>query len=239
MSQVADFYDEFSKAQAQTGINNRHLSILYHLEKSGLTSGSSVLEVGCGIGTVSELILRSLSSRGKLVAVDISPRSISLAQQRNAKYHNGTFRVLDLTRECLNEIFDVVVLPDVLEHVPEHLHRDLFNNLQKMLKDGGFIFIHIPHPKYLQRLVERKDPSLQVIDNPIHTDKLLATVYPLGFYLHSLASYSVYTTAEDYQMIILKKTAFDEKYDLKKRFFRLPFWQRILKRFHYLLRGFK
>jgi trans-aconitate 2-methyltransferase len=238
MSEVVEFYDEFSQAQAQTGINNRHLSILYHLEKVGLKKNDNVLEVGCGIGTVSQLILRSLSSTGKLLAVDISPKSIDLAQQLHSKYNNATFRVMDLTKETLRQQFDVIVLPDVLEHIPQDAHESLFANLKVLLKDDGFIFVHIPDPNYLQSLIDAGDKTLQIIEIPVYTDQLLDCVYPLGFYLHYLKSYSVYTKEPDYQILILKKRR-ERKYEHRKTYFQYSLGMRVLKKLSYILRGFK
>jgi trans-aconitate 2-methyltransferase len=118
MSTVAEFYDDFSSVQTQTGINHRHISVAFHLEKAGLRKTDKVLEVGCGIGTVSQLILRYLAYSGTLLAVDISSKSIDLAKKRNAKYSNANFEVHDLTKHSVSGRFNAIVLPDVLEHIP-------------------------------------------------------------------------------------------------------------------------
>lgn len=239
MSEIVEFYDKFSARQAAAGINNRHISIHYHLVKAGLRNFHHVLEVGCGIGTVSQLILRTLTPRGSLYAVDISPKSIMLAKQTSLKYENAVFQVKDLTKEKVDRKFDVIVLPDVIEHIPFELYPTLFRNLYEMLDNNGFVLIHIPHPNYLEWLIQHGSTELQVIDNPVHTDKLLNAVYPVGFYLKHLKSYCIYKMKEDYQVIILEKNLTDQTFDNRKTFFRLPIHVRFLNKFKYLLRGFK
>lgn len=239
MSEVVKFYDGFTELQREVGINNRHVSILTHLEKSGLKRNHKVLEVGCGIGTVSELILRHLSTKGFLHAVDISPKSIELAKIRLRKYTNATLEVKDLTKEIIEPYFDVVLLPDVIEHIPIELHDQFFTNMYKLLSDTGFIFIHIPHPNNLEWMVNNKHKGLQIIDQPIHTDSLCATVYPIGFYIHYLKSYSIYCVDNDYQIVVLKKKPTNQNFDRLQSYFNLPLHKRLQKKLRYILRGFK
>ncbi|HYF70808.1 MAG TPA: class I SAM-dependent methyltransferase [Ohtaekwangia sp.] len=239
MSDVIEFYDNFSSRQARAGINNRHISILFHLEQLGLKKDHHVLEVGCGIGTVSELILQSLSPHGTLHAVDISPKSIDIAKRLISKYKNATVEVRDLTKEKINTTFDVIVLPDVLEHIPFDLYTPLFENLNQMLSDDGFIFIHIPHPNYLEWLIKQGSKELQIIDNPVYTNKLSSLIYPAGFYIDYLKSYSVYSKSPDYQIILLRKKSATLDYTSRTTFFQMPLSRKVIKKFSYLLRGFK
>lgn len=76
---VAQFYDEFANNQIKIGVNSRHLSIIDKLIQSGLKPHHRVLEIGCGIGTVSHLIAKK-TPKGKVLAVDISPKSIDQAK---------------------------------------------------------------------------------------------------------------------------------------------------------------
>lgn len=239
MSEVVEFYDKFSEQQTSAGINNRHVSIIHHLEQAGLNRDHSVLEIGCGVGTVSELILRFLSGNGSLHSVDISPQSIQVAKALSKKYTNAIFEVKDFTTEVLPKKFDAIILPDVIEHIPFALYTDFFKNVFSMLHDHGFVFIHIPHPNYLQWLVDTNSKELQIIDQPVHTDAFLPIVYSMGFYLHYLKSYSVYTVEEDYQVIVLKKKPVKKDYEKQGAYFTLPLFKRISSRIRYILRGLK
>jgi trans-aconitate 2-methyltransferase len=90
--QVEDFYNQFKEHQKKLGINIRHRTILKNLKKAGLTPTMNVLEIGCGIGTVSHLILQFIR-KGHFVGVDISPESISQARKLNAEFKNAEFLV--------------------------------------------------------------------------------------------------------------------------------------------------
>ena len=239
MSEVIEFYNKFSERQISTGINNRHISILHRLKDAGLKKNDTVLEVGCGVGTVSELILRFLSDQGSLHAVDISPLSIQAASRLTLKYSNSIFEVRDLTQEVLTFKFDVIVLPDVIEHIPFPLHLNFFSNLYMMLKDNGWIFIHIPHPNYLQWLINTNSKELQIVDQPVHTDVFLAKVYSAGFHLHALQSYSIYTQEDDYQLLILKKSLTHGNYEKQGTHFQVSWMQRLLDKLRYFVRGLK
>jgi len=239
MSKASKFYDDYTVQQTRVGINSRHFSIIAHLEKTGMKPDYRVLEVGCGIGTLSELILRYLSPRGFLHAVDISPKSVELANQRLNKYRNTLIEEKDLTNESIRGYFDVIVLPDVIEHIPFKSYPGLFKNLYRLLTDNGFIFIHIPHPNYLEWLIKTNSKQLQFIDQPVYTDHFLKLVYPIGFYLHHLMSNSIYDYPEDYQMVILKKKLSIDAYRSLAVPFRVPFFTRLRKKTIYLLRGRK
>ena len=58
--QVKEYYDTFKEHQKKLGINIRHRTILKNLKNAGLKPNSNVLEIGCGIGTVSHLILKQI-----------------------------------------------------------------------------------------------------------------------------------------------------------------------------------
>jgi len=239
MSEVAKFYDNFSSHQVHSGINNRHISILNQLESAGIRSAGSILEVGCGVGPVSELLLRRMPKRCNLHAVDISPQSIEYAKRLMLKYPNVSFEVKDFCTELLNKKFDAIVLPDVIEHIPWENYPSFFTNLFSMLSDDGFIFIHIPDPNYLEWLIENGSGNLQIIDHPVYTDKLLGIIYPIGFYIHYLKSYSIYTVDNDYQVIVLKKKIDKGFSELRVKPFQLHWILKLSKQIQYLLRGFK
>src|SRR6218665_3955221 len=94
---VEEFYNTFKEHQVKLGVNIRHRTIFKNLKKYGLKPECNVLEVGCGIGTVSSLILKYLSS-GRFVGADISEDSIEQAKKINAAHKNARFIVNDMSR---------------------------------------------------------------------------------------------------------------------------------------------
>lgn len=213
---VSDFYDEYTEQQFQKGIHIRHRTILQNLKKAGLKSSSKVLEIGCGIGTVTHLIAKA-TPNGKVLAVDISPKSIDMARRFNQQFNHVEFVVSDMTDFNRPEKFDFVVLPDVIEHIPLEQHPNLFQVISQHMHEGSTVAINIPHPLYLTWVREHQPELLQVIDQPIHTDELLRNTYGAGLFLHYLESYSLFTEENDYQWILLKQRVVPEKVNLKSK----------------------
>ncbi len=73
------FYDEYVGRQLAVGVNERHHAILRWLRRFGLCRGDRVLEIGCGVGTLTGLIASAIGPEGFLLAVDLSPKSIEAA----------------------------------------------------------------------------------------------------------------------------------------------------------------
>ncbi len=239
MSEVEKFYDEFAVRQQKAGINHRHLSIQRRLEHFGLSQNSRVLEVGCGVGTVTELILRFLDSEGFILATDISPESVRVGKERLNRYCNLDYKVHDFTKETVDGEFDVIVLPDVIEHIPIYLHKVLFHNLGQLLNDNGFILIHIPDPNHLEWCIQNEPENLQIVDQPVHTHLIAENIKESGLYIHFLESYSIYNRQPDYQVIILKKIPGENNYTSLIQFLNDSTFRKIKKKLKWILRGGK
>lgn len=205
MSTVAEYYDRFTEYQLGKGINQRHLSIQNWCEKFGLKPFHHVLEIGCGIGTQTELLAKFLSTDSKIKAIDISPKSIDIAERRLKNYRNISFLAVDFTEYDLEEEFDAIILPDVIEHIPLDRHKILFKKLEQCLKPEGIVVIHIPNPHYLEWCHIHKADQLQIIDQPILLNELLSNLQGTSFYVHFLETYSIWIDKCDYQAILLKK----------------------------------
>ncbi|MEZ4825556.1 MAG: methyltransferase domain-containing protein [Bacteroidia bacterium] len=202
--EIEQFYDGYVERQVNLGINPRHRSIQRWLKQFGLKPHHRVLEIGCGVGTQTELLLRYLGPQGFVTAMDISPRSIEVARQRLSSYKNAELIAADATDYDFSEKYDMIVMPDVIEHIPVDLHYRLFEKLSAVLKDEGKIIIHIPNPYYLEWVHKNEPELLQVIDQPIFTDILVKNVYPHGLYIHSLKTYDIWVEECDYQIIELR-----------------------------------
>src|SRR5919106_2012847 len=89
-------------------------------------TGKRVLEVGCGIGTDTINFARA---GAEVTAVDLSERSLEIAQKRAQVYglNNITFvqsNVEDLTQSIAASLFDLVYSFGVIHHTP-HPERAL------------------------------------------------------------------------------------------------------------------
>ena len=214
--EVEKFYNTFKEHQNQLGVNIRHRTIFKNLKKAGLKPNSNVLEIGCGIGTVSSLILKFIT-QGKFVGVDISEESIELAKKLNASFKNAEFLVNDMHDFKHALQFDFVVLPDVLEHIPVDQHNNLFKILNALTKDGAIVLINIPEPHWLDWARVTHPDKLQIIDQSLSMQDLLNNVYPHGFELLSMNAYSLQYKQADYTCILLSKKGWPKKYQLKAK----------------------
>lgn len=204
MKEVENFYDDFAKAQNITGINKRHYSIKNWCLKFGLKPNSKVLEIGCGIGTFTELIANYCVD-GIIDGYDISGENIKVAKERLSKYSNVNLKKGDVTEEQFKDQYDFIILPDVLEHIPIELHGKLFESLNKVLSSEGKIIVHIPNPGYLEWCHINTPENLQIIDQPLYTNLLTNNIFDNGLYIHYLNTYSIWIDQCDYQVLVLKK----------------------------------
>lgn len=202
-SSVSDWYDGFADIQLEHGVNIRHRTILRAAKAAGYRDGMRVLEIGCGIGTVTSLLAKH-NSTGPILAVDISPKSIEFAKRNLARRPNVRFLVSDMSDFQHNGSFDFVVLPDVIEHIPLEQHPRLFRTIAKYMSPDGRVLINVPCAQLLEHLHIHDAKVLQVIDQPVHIDRLIGTVYAAGFALVSFASYGLQFAHAEYHSIVLR-----------------------------------
>ncbi len=102
------------------------------------TDSSKLLDVGCGIGTITqELIKIGFDTIG----IDFSAKAIEICHTKhlNAKH-------VDVDKEGLpfdNDHFDVVWMGDVLEHVFDPIN--LLEEANRVLKPGGRLLLSVPN----------------------------------------------------------------------------------------------
>ncbi len=112
--------------------------LLAELHRELVPPGASVLEIGCGTGT----ILASLQpSRG--LGVDLSPRMIAIAAAR----HPGLeFAALDAAALPPGEPFDFVIVPDVIEHLSDP--AAVFQAIRRRCHAGTRVIVACVNPRW-------------------------------------------------------------------------------------------
>jgi 2-polyprenyl-3-methyl-5-hydroxy-6-metoxy-1,4-benzoquinol methylase len=106
---------------------------------SSLWPAQRILEVGCGDGSFAERLLARYP-RAEYVGIDISdePGRLYRGTPGRATFHSidsSTFRATD------PEPFDLVVVVDVVHHVPHELRRPLLGDVQALTRPGGHYVI--------------------------------------------------------------------------------------------------
>jgi ubiquinone/menaquinone biosynthesis C-methylase UbiE len=125
----ADF-DRIALLSDESWNHNNH----YHsyLMKRVPSNCRTALEIGCGMGTFSRLLAERSE---QVLALDLSPQMIRLAEERSKQYPNINFEVADaLTREFRDEEFDCIVSIATLHHLPM---ETMMRKIKRMLKVGG------------------------------------------------------------------------------------------------------
>ncbi|MEK6616194.1 MAG: class I SAM-dependent methyltransferase, partial [Bacteroidota bacterium] len=134
---VSDFYDAFTNYQMETDVmlNDRHFILFKKLKSLGLNTNSHVLELGCGIGVITSLIA-TVVRKGKITAVDISPKSIEVSKKKIFQKTNIEFIVSDILNFSYpDNRFDFITLFDVIEHIPLKDHSAVFKLISRYMNE--------------------------------------------------------------------------------------------------------
>lgn len=199
-----EWYNKFAAKQVKTGLNLRHYTIINNCVANGLNSKSSVLEIGCGVGTLTTLLC-TLLKEGSIVSTDISDESVRIAQQNTAHANDIKFYVHNMQGFDIGRKFDFIILPDVMEHIPIEQHLGLFHSIVRHMSDHSIVLINSPHPKALDYIRAHHPEKLQVIDQSLNAGVLVNTAQEAGLSLISYQSYSLYIEETDYTFISLRK----------------------------------
>lgn len=222
MTDSVNFYDNWVERQFKTGINERHLAILEHLKRFIYRQESSdILEIGCGIGTLTFLLARHFPN-ASLTGLDISPQSINLAKQLLQKFKQINFETADFINFKTHQKFDYIIFPDVLEHIPLEQHEAIFEKCKNILKTDGKIFIHIPDPAFLHFLNQNNDENLLPVDQPLFLDTRLPVILQ-HFDILYLKRYAIRDLPYDYLFLVLHHKKIKYAYQSKK----LTFLQKV------------
>ncbi|MCO6430410.1 MAG: 3-demethylubiquinone-9 3-O-methyltransferase [Deltaproteobacteria bacterium] len=112
----------------------------------GNLSGQRVLDLGCGGGLLSVPLIE----QGAFVTgIDISPSSIEVCRKKAG--NRGRFICGDIrTASWAPESFDVAVIADVLDHIPDY--PNVLKYTAAALRPGGLMFVGTINRTLLSRL---------------------------------------------------------------------------------------
>jgi ubiquinone/menaquinone biosynthesis C-methylase UbiE len=108
---------------------------------SRLRHGDSLLDVGCGPGTITA-DLATLVSPGLVTGIDLSEEVIEVASRETHGLHGGNLRfmvddVYDLSFK--DATFDVVYAHQILQHLSSPV--DALVEMRRVLRDGGLLAV--------------------------------------------------------------------------------------------------
>ena len=146
-SKIAEWEEKGNK---HLNMDGNKIPLPYHKIISDLAvkysdTGASVLDIGCGIGQMVELIDQKAQGQREIYIADAYENCLEETTKRitpKAVYHidETNFDVTDKIKEQ----FDVVIMSHVLEHMlnPVQAVKDVMS----LVKDGGHLILAVPNP---------------------------------------------------------------------------------------------
>lgn len=111
------------------------------LDLTGKFNPKSIIDVGCGDGKVGLELNRIYGNKIRNVGVDTSERAILLAKGLN--WGNGAeFFCIEV--EKMSETFDIVLLIEVLEHIPDERMTSFVSGVREKINSNGVVILSVP-----------------------------------------------------------------------------------------------
>jgi len=149
---VSDFGESWWGHVTAAGIKRLQRKASIFAEYASQFKSPYVLEVGCGTGSLTQLVLDEVDSM-KLKGCDISPKSVQKATEKLSRYHNAHFELADVcSLPYPPDTFDAVFGNSILHHLP--LAPSL-KECFRVLKPGGFILFFEPNMMNPQIALEK------------------------------------------------------------------------------------
>lgn len=113
------------------------------LDLANLTRGESVLDIGCGTGTLAIAASQRVGPKGSVSGVDASPEMLARARKKAGKARAG----IDFKNAVVEALpfgdaqFDAVLSTMMLHHLGPKLRLKCAREVRRVLKPGGRVLI--------------------------------------------------------------------------------------------------
>jgi ubiquinone/menaquinone biosynthesis C-methylase UbiE len=113
------------------------------LRLARIESGESVLDVGCGTGTLAIAAKQQIGPKGSVYGIDASPEMVDRATRKARKagvevlFKNAGAEALPFP----DAQFDVVLSTVMLHHLPKNGRRQCAAEIRRVLKPGGRVLV--------------------------------------------------------------------------------------------------
>ena len=123
-------------ARHNPGARHRRRHILSILAR---TRATSVLDVGCGDGTLLALARSARPDIAVWAGADISAAQV---ERNRARWTGVDFYAVDIQKTALDRTFDLVLCSEVIEHLDDQ--PAALRNLSAMIRPGGRLVLTCP-----------------------------------------------------------------------------------------------
>jgi len=129
-------YKKYSNSQTERALK--------HLNNILFNKTDTVLDIGCGVGEITEIIASKVS-QGNVLGIDISKNMINYAQNHYANISNLNFKTADVLDFTAPNSFDCITSFNALHWVTDH--DKMLKNVKISLKPDGQILFLMAHGK--------------------------------------------------------------------------------------------
>lgn len=201
-SDVERFYDDFLDRRMvdYRVAGNLRIEMASQFLTQHVDETSRVLDIGCGIGIVTERLAQR-AKRGTTLGVDLSARNVWYARRttRAPNLHFLAANVLDSRQlDVLADRgpYDLITLVDVIEHIPTPEVPSLIARLAGFLAPRGTIGLTFPHPVYQAYLRASAPEELQPVDEDVTAAVLESAAASCGLSLLSWQAKTVWRSEQ-------------------------------------------
>jgi ubiquinone/menaquinone biosynthesis C-methylase UbiE len=167
------------------------------LEEAGLSKGSRILDLACGIGAVSCWLANEAGATGQVVAGDVNPDQLVVAKWHCAKCeHPAPIQYIETSAYATGlpaESFDIVHMRLLLCHLTEP--DKVLNEVYRILRPGGALVCQDLHLASLYSFPESRCYT-RIIELCLEMGKRLGVNYNYGLRLPAAAASAGFRSVE-------------------------------------------
>lgn len=129
--------------------------LIDHLKKHIELSNKRILDWGCGPARIIRHLPELVANNCSYYGTDYNADSINWCRE-NLKDINFNLNKLEADLPYENGFFDVIYGLSIFTHLSEKMHFDWFDELYRVLKPGGIMFITTQGDNYISKLTDEE-----------------------------------------------------------------------------------
>jgi ubiquinone/menaquinone biosynthesis C-methylase UbiE len=140
MEKMVPSYDSYMR---KVTFGREHVLRETTVDLAGVKQGDSVLEVGCGTGTLTLAAKKKAGVSGRVYGIDLIPGMIEASKRKAAQANEEiTFQVAGIDNIPFNDnMFDVVICSFMIFHMSEEVRKKGITEIQRVLKPQGRLLV--------------------------------------------------------------------------------------------------
>ncbi len=215
---IREFYEQFAEKLLREYVHgNARVARQFEFLKDAVPGHSQrILVVGCGIGEIVYFLATKRARKSYVLGVDLSLENISIAKKLFA-HSRVEFRQGNILEDLQDGNWELIILPDVYEHIPVS-ERDHFHAVvHRLLAPNGSVLMTLPSCRHQQMLRER-GCGLQIVDE----DVTLADLIRMSRDLNAVITYYREITiwnSNDYIHVVMERGAGSSVQNLQEEHF--------------------